>query len=99
MKSYEELKHLSKSTATEQDIMDMILQPAFWPNFPFLPLVNKKYDCAYLAYVDKKYALINGILPMDMMAVEAGEMTAMDLMAKSEVLEPDEVIRRGWMVD
>ena len=41
MKTCDELSKLTKATATEQDVMDMILSPQCWATL-FLPLIHKR---------------------------------------------------------
>ena len=59
-KSKEEMQKLSRSTATEQDIITMIGTPDFWPK-TFLPVINKNDGRVGVIFdqhiIEKKYVV------------------------------------------
>ena len=90
MKTWEELKNLSRATATEDDHIDMIKQPWIWPKYPILPLVHKDGRMGFLHSQVENVVVIGCFF----IALKNIGNNKMEVYKK-----PEEIVAAGWMVD
>ena len=87
MKTIEQLRRVTVST--EQDDIDMISQPDAWPNFPILPLVNRKtHETAFIC-----------LLQNGKKRFFQGNVFIRETWKNQKYMTTMQIIKAGWRVD